>query len=189
MVTRRHPPGDVRGPRNITPIHVTALDGRTILLSTRRSGTNLDPAWSPDGRRIVFVGCPQAVCFERDYEIYSMPAAGGPAQRHTFDRLRDHDPYYSPDGKTLAWLTQFSAVPMVWDIRLAASSGGPARRLVGDRAVNSRPEWSRDGRTIFFHRLDPSVRRFQLFRISPDGTGLRRLTERPQPGVNQYPSA
>ncbi len=65
------------GGKRINPqIYVTDAEGRNPRAITSRGGQNLDPAWSPNGRTIVFTACPTAICFERDYEIYTIAADG-----------------------------------------------------------------------------------------------------------------
>lgn len=180
------------GGTRINPqIFVTDAQGANPRQVTDRGGQNLDPSWSPDGQDIYFVGCPRAVCFASDYEIYVIPEAGGEATRLTEDGFRDHDPYLSPDGASLAWLTMSSDDPPVgtWGIRLAGADGLSPRWLIDDGQVNSYPAWSSDGQLIYFHRLEPGRdETFGIFAIHPDGEGLRELTEG-QPGVNEYPDA
>ncbi|HET8568513.1 MAG TPA: hypothetical protein VFM93_05945, partial [Candidatus Limnocylindria bacterium] len=155
------------GQRMNPQIFVTDLRGGSPRAITARGGQNLDPSWSPDGERIVFVGCPAAICFERDYEVYVVPAAGGEAARLTENGLRDHDPYYSPDGRSIAWLQQTdTAGPVgVWNIRLMLSDGSQQRAVTNDRHINSKPEWSRDGAAIFFHRFEAGGDRWRLFTV------------------------
>lgn len=183
------------GSRQQPQIHVTTATGRHLRQVTERKGVSLDPSWSPDGRSIVFVGCPRAVCGPRDYEVYTVDAVSvqaGEAQRVTDDDLRDQDPYFSPDGHSLAWLTQTSTsgTPVgTWNIRVADPDGSGLRRLTNDDGkVNSKPEWSRDGSLIYFHRMDfPRSMRFSVWVIRPDGTGRHEVTSG-QPGVNEFPS-
>lgn len=187
------------GNRTNPQIFVTDPVGQRPRPVTNRPGTNIDPSFAPDGRTIAFVGCPQALCTTEDYEVYLTAADGGDgandARRLTDDDLRDHDPYFSPDGSRLAWLTQTSTAGRnpggAWNIRLAAADGSGLRRVTDDDEINSKPEWSRDGTTIYFHRLDPGrgVRRpgFSIFAVRPDGTGLREVTAG-QPGINEFPS-
>ena len=152
---------------------------------TDRPGTNIDPSFAPDGRSVVFIGCPSATCHPADYEVYRIPVEGGEATRLTNDRRRDHDPALSPDGTTLAWLTHFGGT--TWDIRTAAADGTGPRRLLRDSATTSRPEWSRDGSLVYFHRfVIGTAGGFGIFSIRPDGTGLRALTPGRE-GAEEYP--
>lgn len=182
------------GSKTNPQIFVTDATGQRPRQVTERGGTNIDPSFSPDGRSIAFIGCPASICRPEDYEVYVTDAAGGPgeARRLTEDSLRDHDPYYSPDGTRLAWLTQTSASGRhpggSWNIRLAGVDGSGLRRVTDDDHINSKPEWSRDGQTIYFHRLEiPRLTGFSIFAVKPDGSDLREVTTG-QPGVNEFPS-
>lgn len=108
----------------------------------------------------------------------------------TDDSLPDFDPYFSPDGASLAWLTRTSndGPAGVWNIRVAHSDGSDSRRLTDDQNINSKPEWSPDGSWIYFHRLEIGRQRgFSIFRVHPDGSDMQEIT-RGHPGVNEYPS-
>lgn len=180
------------GGKRISPqIFVTDVQGRNPRAITSRGGQNLDPSWSPDGRTIVFTACPSSICFERDYEIYTIDADGvGEPVRITNDKLRDHDPYYSPDGKGLAWLTQTSTKGPVgtWNIRIANADGTNLRAVTNDDQINSKPAWSFDGALIYFHRLDAArSKKFSIYSIRPDGMDMRALKSDPRYN-HEYPS-
>ena len=177
------------GGSRINPqIHVTDAVGQHPRQVTNRSGTNLDPVFSPDGTRIAFVGCPEAVCTPADYEVYTVGVDGADVQRVTDDDLRDHDPMWSPDGSRLAWLTSFGGPGVgVWDVRSGDGEGSSPRRLFNDDGVTSRPQFSADGAFVYVHRIPPGGSTFQVFRVGIDGSGATELT-RGQPGSNEYPS-
>lgn len=185
------------GPERKSPqIYVTDDLGQAPHPITRRPGENFDPSWSPDGRRILFVGCPAGHYGVQDYEVYDVPADGSSAPRRlTFDRLRDHDPYFSPDGRTIAWLTQTSNFLLIgtWGIRCAPYAQAPwtnsaaLRWVIDDHHISSYPAWSADGSQLFFHRLVFGGRPFNIYAIHPDGTGLKELTAG-APGVSEYPA-
>ena len=177
------------GARSNPQIFVTDADGTHPRQVTARGGTNIDPSWSPDGSTIVFIGCPNAICFENDYEVYTTPLAGGDARRLTTNGLRDHDPYYSPDGSRIAWLERTDAAgPLgAWNIRSMAAGGGDERAVTSDGNVNSKPEWSRDGSRILFHRFVVGGTQWQLFSVPSGGGPLKELTPG-APGNNEFPS-
>jgi Tol biopolymer transport system component len=115
--------------------------------------------------------------------------------RITNDRVADYDPYFSPDGKSMAWLSTINplAFPIgsanlgQWAIRIANADGTGVRDLINDGQVNSKPAWSTDSNTIFFHRMEPPNYRFRIFKINRDGTGLVELTKGAA-GSSEYPS-
>lgn len=189
------------GPKRHNPqIYITSNTGQKPRKVTDRSGQNLDPSWSSDGKQIVFVGCPSTICFASDYEVYTVSATDGkPAVRRTFDKFRDHDPYYSPDGKQVAWLTETEGVLArppagAWSVRLAAASQadwskeGSYRWIINDRNINSYPAWSPDGKRVAFHRLVLGKGQgFGIFTINADGSDLRELPKQAKE-ICEYPS-
>lgn len=190
------------GSRFSSQIFVTDDLGQHPRAVTDRPGANVDPSWSPDGRFIVFSGCPGSPCLPSDHEIYDISVSGGTATRLTHDHIEDNDPYFSPDGHELAWLSKMSGGLLsagTWDIRILpvvegtagyqAAAGAHPRLVVplhtGD--VNGKPTWSSDGRTIYFQRAVGGLANgYQIWAVNPDGTDLREVT-RGQPGWNEYP--
>jgi Tol biopolymer transport system component len=178
------------GGSRINPqIFVTNSLGQKPRQVTDRPGTNIDPSWAPDGKHLVFVGCPRSICTEADYEIYRIPVAGGQAERVTRNDVPDYDPYYSPDGRQLGWLQKLGGKGIgVWDVRLAGPDGQSARRLAGDAGVTSRPQWSADGTKIYMHRIAPGGAKFDIYVTDASGDGPLRMVTKGQPGNNEYPS-
>lgn len=173
-------------------VYVTDVGGGSPRAVTDRPGVNIDPSWAPTGDEIVFIGCPDAECLPERFEVYRVGADGtGDARRLTDDHMRDQDPYISPDGGRIAWLTQTEkgGGPLgAWNIKIANVDGTDARRLTDDPNVNSKPQWAPDGSTIYFHRLVyEDSKQFKLWRIGVDGAGLEPVFD-DQPGVNEFPS-
>jgi Tol biopolymer transport system component len=179
------------GSRLSPQIYVTTNTGRDPRNVTRRDGLHIDPSFSPDGQTIYFVRCPGGwLCTPSRYEVYAIDAAGhGEPRRLTDDDMADYDPYASPDGMELAWLTQTSSDGPVgaWNIRMMNLADERVRNLTDDDNVNSKPSWSRDGRAIFFHRLDVGrdEEEFDIYVIDSAGGPMHRLTR--APGVHEYP--
>src|SRR5439155_22653313 len=59
-----------------------------------------NPAWSPDGTKLVFTG------YEGGWtDLFTINADGSNLQRLTNDRYADFHPTWSPDGQTIAFAT------------------------------------------------------------------------------------
>jgi len=178
------------GSRTNPQIFITDANGREPRQLTHRGGISEDPSWAPDGRSILFIGCPHSICFPHDQEVYRLSTRGGAAVRLTHDGIRDQDPYLSPDGRTLAWLSEVSnhRAAGIWDIRVMPADQDDPKRLIGDDNINSVPRWAPDGQHIFFHRLVYGQGSdFQIWSVRPDGMNLTEITAG-QPGSNEFPS-
>jgi len=129
-----------------------------------------DPQVSPDGRWVAFVvqslGADSSE-YQTDVWLAPVPAAGaapGESRRLTTSTAADEHPRWSPDGKTLAFLSE-RARPgakadeaadegrrQIWLIR---PDGGEAWLLSGAKGGVSTFEWSRDGRQIAYLSREP----------------------------------
>lgn len=126
-----------------------------------------DPAWSPDGRRIVFVS-------RRDGndELYLADGRVTPPRRLTHDPSVDGAPEWSPDGNTIVFDRQArSGRYAIWTI---GANGGQQRRLTPTREDDAHPAWSPDGREIAFDTIRHG--RAEIDTIDAGGGRRRRLT-------------
>lgn len=101
----------------------------------------------------------------KDYNLYSVPIAGGTPVRRVSSPVLDSRPGFSRDGR-LAFISQRSGSPEIWLSRLDSSSAVRVTDLKGDL---TRPSWSPDGTRLLF-----SVQRFGISKIyemtCPSGT-------------------
>jgi len=145
--------------------------GRTQL--TADAAHSYDPAWSPDGARIVFAS-------QRDGDvngdIYSMNADGTGVVRLTSELGADTDPNWSPDGTKIVW----SAVrwvrqgPIEFELIqvYTMNADGTDERNISNTLDQheTSPVWKPDGTKILFGR-DGAV-----WEMNPDGTGKAPTT-------------
>lgn len=148
-------------------------DGTGIELLAEGTG---DPAWSADGTMIAFSGRRPS---DRT-DIFVMRADGTDATALT--RFRpgfNLSPAWSPDGSTIVF--QHSSVDGNDLFAVASDGTGLTQLTTSPRIVERSPEWSPDGASILFSRLGPRggyrLKNEELFLISPDGSGLTRLTD------------
>ncbi|NAZ37497.1 PD40 domain-containing protein [Rubellimicrobium sp. CFH 75288] len=139
-------------------------------------GCNNDHGFSPDGRLIAFSakGRTGASC------IYTMPAAGGPPRRLTpLTPSWWHG--WSPDGSRHAYAAARDGGPVL--PHLCDADGHGERPLAQGFDHADGPDWSADGRRVWFNGEREG--RVDLWRVSPDGTDLQRMTG--GDGVDWFP--
>lgn len=137
-------------------------DGTGIALPAL-TDADRDPAWSPDGERIVFSG---EVGGDRD--LYVVNRDGGGLRRLTSGPEADREPNWSSRGEIA-----FVRGQVLYRVR---PDGTGLTRL--DRR-GRRPDWSPDGRRLVFSH------RQRLFLLRRDGRHYRALLRR---GRGSYPA-
>jgi TolB protein len=105
--------------------------------------------WSPDGKTLAFVAQRHG---DGQYDIYGVPAAGGPETRLTMNPHQDDGPDYSPDGKWIYINSDRSGKQAAW--RLPAAGAGPddakAELVVNDELQDWFPHISPDGTKLVY---------------------------------------
>jgi Tol biopolymer transport system component len=192
-----------RGGRSLRRIFVMNADGsgRHLLRVPSVASEWFEdwaPAWSPDGRRIVFTrtvhvrddavngrtaiyvldlvhgGLRRAALLSDNGELFPLGATWSPDGRR-LAYLRDSGQFFSHEGISYGCLTlHVSNADGAGDHVLAAAS-----RLPNDCLGIGAPAWSPDGRSIAFARSPHPGSGTDLYLISADGKRLQRLTHQP----------
>lgn len=122
-------------------------------------GEILNPTWSPDGQSIAFSA---TVGGDTDLFIYDLAPRQGSGQadavrRVTSDLFADLQPAWSPDGDTIAFVTdRFTTnegLLNAGDYRLAlyhVASGRISPVTTFARGKNINPQWAPDSRSLYF---------------------------------------
>lgn len=164
----------------VVHIFVTDTSGTIRRQLTTTGGWNCDPAWSPDGMKIIFNRCATANCHSTygNLDIFTMSSSDGSGLTALTspDGHEDYDPYYSPDGTEIAWLYQANNTSWsgggAWSIKKMNANGSSQIFLINDGNINSKPSWSLDGTKIFFHRMAPlEAVKWRSFYFLSNGTG------------------
>jgi Tol biopolymer transport system component len=108
--------------------------------------TKLSPSywhgWSPNGKTLAFVG-------DRNdnFDIYTIPAAGGEETRLTTAKGLDDGPEYSPDGQFIYFNSERTGKMQIWRMR---ADGSEQEQVFSDEYNNWFPHISPDGKWMVF---------------------------------------
>ncbi|HEY40470.1 MAG TPA: trypsin-like serine protease [Dehalococcoidia bacterium] len=148
---------------NICTVNV---DG-TWLIPILSGRDAFEPAWSPDGTKIVFQS------WEHDpSEIYVMDVDGGNLVRLTDNSDYDDYPAWSPDGTKIAFVSDRDGNN---EIYVMDADGSNQRRLTNHSAWDTFPAWSPDGNEILFQSSRGGTK-WGIYIMNADGTDVRSLT-------------
>jgi dipeptidyl aminopeptidase/acylaminoacyl peptidase len=107
-----------------------------------------DPEVSPDGKWVAYaVREPRLSENKFVSHIWIVPAEGGAPKQMTSHEKGESRPKWSPDGKTIAFLSTRGGSQQVWLLPL---EGGEARQLTKLSTEADNHIWSPDGKSIAF---------------------------------------
>jgi hypothetical protein len=129
-------------------IYTLPIAGGTPTLITP-TGPSYWHGWSPDGKML-------ALCGERngEFDIYTIPAAGGKETRLTTAPGLDDGPEYSPDGRYIYFNSERSGRMQIWRMR---PDGSEQEQITSDEFNNWFPHLSPDGKFMVFLSYEKDV--------------------------------
>lgn len=152
--------------------HGISPDGQTIAISdssgiTQKSSVYIVPitggmprqitqespsywhGWSPDGKTLAFTGQRNG-----EFDIYTIPAAGGQETRLTTAKGLDDGPDYSPDGEYIYFNSERTGQMKIWRMK---SDGSAQEQVLSDATNDWFPHISPDGKWMVFLSYDKAV--------------------------------
>lgn len=173
--------------------------GKILRQLTTGPGYNAEATLSRDGRRVVFTSSRDG-----DLDIYTMRADGSGVKRLTKELGYDGGPFFSPDGRWIAYrghhptapnevarykelLAQELVEPMEMDLYVMRADGSENRQITRLGGASFAPFFFPDGKRIIFasNYEHPGSSQFELYAINRDGSQLERITF--SGGFNSFP--
>jgi TolB protein len=170
-------------------IYRADADGSHLRPLTTSAGYDAEATIAPDGL-IAFTSVRDG-----DMEIYTMRADGSDVRRLTHSPGPDGGPFFSWDGKRIAYrarplpagpeLTDFLALleehiwrPTKLEIYVMDRDGRNASPVTKLSAASFAPSWHPDQKRLVFasNFKDPQQRNFDIFMVNLDGSALEQIT-------------
>jgi TolB protein len=133
-------------------------------------------AWSPDSKEVVY---------SMAGSLWRQKIDSKTAQQLTDGLGYDYQPDWSPDGKSVVYVSYQKDAMELWSLDL---DSGKSQPLTNGGAVNVEPRWSPDGKRIVFVSTSYN-KRFHIFRADVNGGKLEnvvRLTGETKSDLPRY---
>ena len=157
-----------------TDIYVMDSDGKHRQRVTTHDAEDIQPTWSPDGRKIAFVSNRN----QGFIQIWVIDADGRNPIRLT-DGVWDEHPDWSPDGQKIAYQASRKKALNIekwnYEIYVMGADGSNKRPLTDHPAYDGQPCWSPDGKKIAFSS-NREENLMEVYVMNADGRNLKRIT-------------
>jgi dipeptidyl aminopeptidase/acylaminoacyl peptidase len=128
------------GRRGSFDLYVMSADGRRKQALATGAGDDVDPDWSPEGKRLVFSSASGG-----DRDLWIVDAEGGEPQLLLDLPGDERAPDWAPNGRLVAYAHREGR--RAW-VEAVGASGDGRRRLAAGTADTMAPSWSPTGRRL-----------------------------------------
>ena len=144
--------------RTICLIFALVMSIASVSFAQKATPYLTEPSISPDRKEIAFVS---------GGDIWTVSSTGGIAQLLISHAASESRPFYSPDGKRLAFVSNRTGNG---DIYVLNFETGDLQRMTFDDSADQLDGWSRDGQWLYFSSSSKDISGMSdIFRVSING--------------------
>jgi TolB protein len=156
--------------KDIFTIRPRATSGTRVTRLADNADGELEPAWSPDGKKVIYVGS------GGNFQLWVMNADGTGQTQLTNGARGPRTPAWSPDGTKIAFTQVLDNGS--WELYVMNADGTGQRRFsdvfpVPEFCYRYDPDWSPDGKEIAFTYQCAGL---ATYAMSADGTAQRKVS-------------
>jgi Tol biopolymer transport system component len=153
----------IAGGRGFQKLSISWMDREGKFTPLRQTpGSYLNPAFSPDGKRLAM-----EINDGKRSDIWVYEWERDTPTRLTFAGETNSNPVWTPDGQRIVYSsTERGGAPNLWWIR--ADGAGDAQRLAESKSTQSAGSWRSDGKVLAFFQQNPGTN-YDIMTLSIEG--------------------
>jgi TolB protein len=152
-------------------VYLMDYDGFNPVKVTSRFSHAMAPAWSPDGKKLVFTAVTKNNKNVRNHNLFLYDLSSGKIDMISNRQGINSGARYSPNGNQLSLTMSFPGNP---EIFLMDPSSKVVQRVTNSYGLDVDPSWSPDGRWLAF--VSDRSGRPMVYKMEASGANVQRLT-------------
>lgn len=152
-------------------VYVMDYDGHNPVKVTSKFSHAMAPAWSPDGKKIVFSAITRDKANIRNHNLFLYGLDSGKIEMLSNKPGINSGAAFAPNGRELALTMSFPGNP---EIFLLDPNSKVARRITNSYGLDVDPSFSPDGKQMAF--VSDRAGRPMVYKMNVDGSNVQRLT-------------